>query len=428
MTKVSVIGSGMAGMIFTYALLRSGKGYDVTVYTDRTPDEILNNHPPTGTAALYGQTIDIERELGMDFWTDQMHCMDGVLMDFKPTIDGDLRIPVIGRFDREDGGAVDVRLRVHRWMNDLEAVGGRYVVETVTPARLDEIASQSDLTVLAAGKGDVGRLIPRDASLSVYDKPQRYLLMSIVQGVEPEAWDDERIDFRTPVKFNFYGDTGEYFWVPYTHKTAGKCWCVLFEAKTGGKMDIFRDCQTAEDTIVQTKKFIKEHAPWEWDIVKNMRPIEDDPYSWLKGAFPPTVREAYGELPSGNLVMPIGDTAITFDPIGGQGGNCTSRNAKYAADAVIERGDGPFDAAWMQSVKDSFWEFHGRAAYTFNNILLEPLDEAGRLAIMTASTSREFAEKNFVGNMPKPNDFFPWIQDLEKGREKTAPYMASAAE
>jgi 2-polyprenyl-6-methoxyphenol hydroxylase-like FAD-dependent oxidoreductase len=419
MAKVSVIGAGPAGLIFAYALLR--KGYDVTVYSDRTPDQWLHHSTPTGTAFLYGEVIDIERQLGMDHWADNMFGGDGVHLDFKPTADGDTRIEVAGRFKRT-GGAIDQRLRVHRWLEDLEANGGKLVIESVTPERADEIAQQSDLTVLAAGKADLGKLIPRDAARSVYDKPQRQLAMCIVEGVK--GW-DSRVDF-TPVKFYFYGDTGEFFWVPYTHKTAGNTWCVLFEAKAGGKLDRFRECQSAGDVVARSLETIRDLAPWDYDLVKDMRVIEDDPYSWLKGAFPPTVRQAYGRLPSGKLIMPIGDTAIAFDPIGGQGGNCAGPNAKYTADAVIAQGDGPFDAAWMEKVNAGFWDYHGKAAYTFNNILLEPLTEAGGTVLMEAAKDRAFADKEFFGNFSTPNNFFPWMEDAEKARQVIADFHALA--
>jgi len=424
MPKVSVIGAGPAGIIFAYALLRSGKGYDVTLYSDRTADDWLNKSAPTGTAALYADVIDIERDLGMDFWSDDMHQMHGVLLDFKPQIDGDMKMEVAGSFGRKEGGAIDQRMRVHRWLNDFESVGGRLVIESVTPERLDEIAAASDLTVLAAGKADLANCIPRDTTRSVYDKPQRYLCMGIFDGMRTDYW-DERADF-TPVKFNFYGDTGEYFWVPYTHKTAGKTWCVLFEAKPGGKMDRFRDCASPADVLAHTKAFIEENAPWEWDIVKDATVIEDDPHSWLRGQFPPSVRSAWGELPSGGLVMPIGDTAITFDPIGGQGGNTASRSAKFTADAVIAHGDQAFDKAWMEQVNAGFWDAYGRASYTFNNILLEPLTEAGQVMLAEAAQNRSFADQYFVGNFPKPNDFFPWLENPAQAKKVVQDWRAAA--
>ncbi len=416
MTKVSVIGAGPAGMIFTYSLLRAG--YDVTVYSDRTPDQWLNHSPPTGTAYLYASTVAIESELGMDYWYDHSHKGDGILLDFKPETRGDARLEMRGLFPggktQEGGGAaIDQRMRVHRWLEDLESKGGKLVIEAVTPQRLDEIALASDLTVLAAGKADLANIIGRDAERSVYDKPQRNISMVIVENVK--GWGD-RIDF-TPVKFNFFGDAGEYFWVPYTHKTAGPTWCALFEAKPGSPMDKFGACTNAQEAVEAAKSVIADIGAFEYDDVKGMTAVEDDPYCWLKGKFAPTVRNAFGRLPSGGLVMPIGDTAITYDPIGGQGGNSASRSAKFTADAVIARGEGPFDEAWMSAVNAGFWEAHGKAAYTFNNILLEPLTEAGGTILMEAINNRAFADSFFAGNFPTPNNYFPWMSDAEAAKK-----------
>jgi len=46
-------------------------------------------------------------------------------------------------------------------------------------------------------------------------------------------------------------------------------------------------------------------------------------------------------------------------------------------DAIVERGEAPFDAAWMRSAHERFWERH-RFIEQFNNTLLEPLTPAGR--------------------------------------------------
>ncbi len=185
MARVAVIGAGTAGLIFAYSLLK--RGHDVVIYSDKTPDQWLNESKPTGTAYLYGETIDIERELGLDHWTETMFGGSGVLLDFKPTLDGDVRMVVAGSFGSY-GSGIDMRMRVHRWLCDLEAAGGKLVIEAVTPKRADEIAKGADLTVLAAGKAELAQLIPRDAERSVYDRPQRHLSMAIVTGVR--GWSD----------------------------------------------------------------------------------------------------------------------------------------------------------------------------------------------------------------------------------------------
>ena len=59
MAKINVVGAGPAGCVMAYALLRDG--HQVTLYSDRTPDQWLNGSAPTGTAYLWGEVIDIER-------------------------------------------------------------------------------------------------------------------------------------------------------------------------------------------------------------------------------------------------------------------------------------------------------------------------------------------------------------------------------
>lgn len=419
MARISVIGAGPAGMIFAYACLR--QGHEVTVYSNRTPEQWLNQGPPTGTAFHYGNVIDIERELGMDHWTEEMYAGDGVLLDFTPALGSDFKLRAAGRFEKS-GAAIDQRMRVHRWLEDLEGEDGRLEIEEVSAERADEIAARSDLTVLAAGKGEIGRMIPRDPGRSVYDRPQRNLAMLIAQGVE--SWEDEA-GF-TPVKFNFIGDTGEFFWVPYTHKSGRHVWCVLFEAKAGGRMDRFGDVDGPVSMCARAKEVIAELAPEMSPRVAGMQPVEDDPFCWLKGRFPPTVRKAFGTTPAGRPVMPIGDTAMLFDPIGGQGGNNANRHAKFVADKIAERGDGPLDTGWMEATHEAYWREFGKPAYSFNNILLEPLTEAGQLVLSEAERNRAFADM-FFSNFAHPRGFFPWIEDLEAAQRKIEDVRARAA-
>lgn len=410
MAQVSIIGAGTTGLVLAYACLRDG--HDVTLYSDRTAEQWLNG-TPTGTAYLYGETIDVERELGMDHWSHEMFGGMGVLLDFKPELAGEARMRVAGNWGSL-GSGIDMRMRVHRWMNDLESRGGKLVIEAVTPQRADEIAQASDVTLLAAGKADLGNLIPRNPERSVYDKPQRNLAMAVVTGVT--GWRGEAGGFE-PVKFNFFGDTGEYFWVPFTHKTHGATWCVLWEAKAGKAFDRFGDCKSGEAIVEISKELIQHYAPWEWDNVKDMEYVSGDPSAWLVGRFPPTVREAYGRLPSGALIMPVGDTAIAFDPIGGQGGNNAQRMAKFVADRITERGDRPFDADWMTQVNDDWWYFHGKWAYEFNNLLLEPLQQPAAMLLEECAKNRVFADQKFFSNFPRPHNFFPAIANADKARE-----------
>lgn len=425
--KVAVIGAGPAGCIFSYALLR--KGYQVTLYSDRTPDQWLNHSPPTGTAYLYSNVIDIERDLGMDYWSKDMFGGHGVLLNFCPKI-GMKSLEATGLFEGgKEGSGIDQRMRVHRWLTDLESRGGKLVIEAVTPQRVDEIAKENDLTVLAAGKADLGKLIPRDEVRSVYTTPQRHLGMTIVvskSGKHVKEWFQPKAGFHA-VKFDFYAEEGEYFWVPYTHKTYGHTYCILWEARPGSKMDIFMNCKSGQEVLDAGKQVIKQMAPWEHHLMHDMEYVHDDKFGWLVGKFPPCVRQPFGRLPSGKLLMPIGDTAITFDPIGGQGGNCASRNAKYMADAVIARGDAPFDERWMTETNSRFWRDVAKPAWDFNNILLEPISVAGKQLLLEVARNKRFASEAFFSGFPQPAKFFPYFNDLKAGKELVASYRDTPA-
>ncbi|MEJ2410662.1 MAG: hypothetical protein P8Y48_15500 [Novosphingobium sp.] len=202
-------------------------------------------------------------------------------------------------------------------------------------------------------------------------------------------------------------ENGEYFWVPFTHKTAGATWCLLWEAKAGKEFDKFGDCKSGADIVKISKDLIREHALWEWDKVKDMEYVSDDDNAWLIGRFPPTVREAFGRLPSGALIMP----AIAFDPIGGQGGNNAQRMAKFVADRITANEGKPYDEEWMTEVNDDWWYVHGKWAYEFNNLLLEPLEPAAAMLLEESAKNRLFADQKFFSNFPRPHGFFPAIKD-----------------
>lgn len=408
MPKIAIIGAGQAGLILAHALLQ--RGHEVTVYSDRTADEWLHHSRPTGTAYLFAESIAIERELGLDHWSATMHEGWGIHIDIASP-DGGAPMRILARTPLP-GGAVDQRMKFHRWMNDLPAAGGELVIANVTVERLEEIAASADLTVIAAGKGELGRIIPRDAERSVYDKPTRHLAMAIVTNVA--GWEEE--SGFTAVKYSQLGPLGEMFWVPFTHKTAGLSWSVIVEAQPGGPLDIFQGLTSGEEVVEAVRGIVREFAPWDYPKIPGMRYVADDPLGWLVGRFPPTVRTAYGRLPSGALVMPVGDTAVTFDPIGGQGGNHASRHARFLAEEITARGALPFDAAWMEDVWESHWDRNARDAYRFNNMFLEP-PTPGLLELLTASARDSWIADNLLAfNMLRPRNFFPWILDQEETR------------
>jgi len=311
-------------------------------------------------------------------------------------------------------------------MNDFAAKGGKVEIENVTVPRLDEIAAAHELTIVAAGRAELANLFERDAARSVYDKAQRNLTMIITTGGKMGF---AGVPF-LPVKFNFFAPFGEAFYVPYFHKDHGPTWNMLMEAKPGGPLDRFGDCKSGEQAVALYKQVIKDVIPWDYDWAKDMELA--DPNGWLVGRVAPTVRKPVGRLPSGRIVTPLGDTAMALDPIGGQGANNGNKMARNLVESIIARKDQPFDAQWMTETFERFYNRFGHITYTFNNILLEPITNAGKMLLIAqygsdgrarGSTGQQRIADAFIENFNDANVLTSAFLDVHKAqaviREKT---------
>lgn len=373
MKSIAIIGSGQAGLLAAHGLLQ--QGHRVTLYSERSADQWLHDARPTGTAARFTLALDYERALGLNHWEALAPKGLGVHLTFCPTKSKSL-VTLAGKLDGGYFQAIDLRLQCHRWMNDFEKKGGILHVQQVDAAQLDAIAQQHDLTLVAVGRGPLAEIFPKNAERSVYDRPQRKLIMLIVKGVQMGFPGVPYL----PVKFNLFAEYGEAFWVPYYHRDGYPCWCLLFEAKEGTKMDRFDDCKTGAEAVERAKEVIRDIIPYEYEWCKDME-ITDE-HGWLKGGVPPTVRQPYAILPSGKAVMPIGDTAISLDPIAGQGANMGNKYVHHTLNAMRNH-EGSFDAGWMVANFESFWREHGSPTVAFNNMFLEPLNNAGKIILLS---------------------------------------------
>lgn len=413
MRKIAIIGAGIAGLMTAHDLLKNG--YTVSLYSDRSPEDWLNKSRPTGTAGRFAPALAYERELGLNHWEKETPPVEGVYLIFsmQPTVPF---IILAGKLS-EPGAAVDVRLQSHRWMHDFVERGGQLHIESIDVPRLDAISAEHDLTIVAAGKSDIANLFERHEARSVYTSPQRNLAMVVVKN----CGKFEKIPYN-PVKFNFTAPYGEAFWAPYYHKTEGVTWNLLFEPKPNTPMDRFSGAKSGEEVLTLAKDVIKDFFPWDYDWIKNATLADEN--GWLVGALTPTVRNPVGTLPSGRVVTGVGDTLTTLDPIAGQGANNGYRMAKNLVQHIVQRGAGDFDGAWMHETFEDYYASSGKTTIAFNNLLLEPLTNAGRQLLIaqygsngTSSSGQQAIANAFCDNFADPRAVTALLTDNAKARQ-----------
>jgi hypothetical protein len=316
-----------------------------------------------------------------------------------------------------------VRVQSFRWTQEFERRGGKTVIGNVDIARLETIAAESDLVLVAAGKAEMGELFEVDRQRTVYDAPQRKLIMFVFKNVAMDRAADG-IAFKHAIKFNFFGTEGEQFSIPYWHKDGYQCWNALFEARPGRAFDRFDDCGNGEEILVRVKELFKQYIPWDYDWIKDA--VLADEKGWLKGQVRPCFKQPVGTLPSGAKVMAIGDTANALDPIGGQGANNCYRQIRNFLAAMKENTEADYSEAWMKATFDKYYDSIGRATNEFNNLLLEEITPGAQQILIAqygssgkaddASPQQKIANA-FCNNFDDPNLLTPALVDRQKAKQ-----------
>jgi len=399
MAKITIIGGGQSGLQLGVGLLQSG--YDVTVVSDRTPEQIRDGRV-TSSQCMFANALDHERAVGLDFWEDTCPPVEGIALAVPhPEIPGAKVIDWGARLDRI-AQSVDQRVKFPRFMEHFAASGGELVFHEAGLDDLERYAAESDLVVVAAGKGEIARFFERDAVRSQFDQPMRALALTYVTGMT------QRPEF-SAVCFNLVPGVGEYFVFPAL-TTSGPCEIMVFEGVPGGPMDCWGDVSTPAEHLAKSKWILETFMPWE---AERCRAVElTDDLGILAGRFAPTVRKPVGLLPSGRPVLGMADAVLLNDPITGQGSNNASKGAAVYLQSIIERGEGPFDAIWMQETFERLWAYAEKVVGWTNALLLPPPPHV--LNLLGAAGQFPAVAHRFANGFDNPPEFYDWFMDPDK--------------
>jgi len=392
--KITILGGGQAGLQLACGLLH--KGYQVKVVQNRTPEDIRSGKV-LSSQCMFGQALQNERDLGLDFWTEECPTIDSInFVVPAPDGSGKKQVDWNGGLDRP-AQSVDQRLKYPVWLQEFERRGGKLEIREATVADLDDYAATSDLTIVAAGKGDIAKLFERDSEKSPFGQPQRVLALTYLHGMTP------RPD-HSAVNFNLIPTVGEYFVFPaLTH--SGPCNIMVFEGIPGGPMDCWKDVTSPSQHLERSKWILDKSLPWEAERCRNVELT--DANGILTGALTPIVRKPIGRLPSGRAVLGLADAVCLNDPITGQGSNNASKAAKIYLDAIVAHGDQPFDEAFMQATFDCYWNY-AQFVTGWTHLLLQP-PPLHVLKIMRSAQTYPPLARRIANGFDNPLDLFPWF-------------------
>jgi hypothetical protein len=411
MRKIIIVGSGQCGLQIGLALLQDG--YDVTVVTNRTAADVRSGKV-LSSQCMFDTALQHERDMRLNFWEAECPQVSGVEYNVAGPAGG-RPVHWSARLDAY-AQSVDQRVKIPGWMDLFEQRGGRLLIEDAGIAELERHAGDSELVLVASGKGEIARIFERDAARSPFDKPMRALALTYVHNLEP------RPGF-SAVCFNVIPGIGEYFVFPAL-TISGPCEIMVYEGVIGGPMDeCWRDARTASDHIAASKWILDTWLPWEAARCRNIELTDDN--GRLIGRFPPAVRNPVATLPSGRRVMGIADAVVLNDPLTGQGSNNASKCARVVYDAIIAQGDKPFDATWMQQTFDRYWDY-AQWPTKWTSALLVPPEEPIPTVIAAAMDHPAFA-REISNAFDDPRKFEPWLYDRDAAASKLAEYATAAA-
>jgi hypothetical protein len=399
MRKIAIVGAGQAGLQLGMELLDQGRR--VTLYTDRTAQQVFD--APTQPVALqFEPTMQYERDLGLDFW----RAYDAIKVDaflmriYSPegVEQVKLRTPIAPRAQ-----AIDLRLKYSRWMREFSRRGGELVIGEADIELLERAAASHDAVFVTAGRKAFAGLFERDAEKSRLDRPHRNLVLLYAKNV---AFDPEVPAARHVNAANIIAGAGECLFYPFMYRDTTAAAVVLIEAVPGGPLDIYDRNLSIADNFDAYRAYLRQACPDIHASLADARVLEDE---LLQGAIEPVVRRPAGRLPSGKLVMALGDALIVHDPVGGQGLNAAAKAADHVARSIAADPAARFDAQWIDRVFAEYW-LGAEGCYRMTNDFLTGLQPHQQMAVYAGSGVPAIAAE-LLNHSRRLDQVYAWFGD-----------------
>ena len=400
-SPIGIVGGGVSAMHLGLSLVTNN--VDATIYTPLSADALAAGKMQN-TVAHMPDTVQRERQLGIDFWDEDsvrtcrvrhysLLVGEGQAADFSGGLNGDER-------------CIDYRVYLPKMMAEFERRGGTLIYQATTPDDVDELYERHALLAIAAGKGngDFADFFPKIDALSEHEIPPRILCVGLYRGVAD----------RDPlgVTVGISPGHGEIVVLPMETRD-GPYMALLFENRADGDMadlpalDYSKDPDAFNARILDA---LAKHYPTVHAHVDQARFGLVSENELLQGSFTPVTRHSWCELRDNKFAIAIGDLRCTQDPLTGQGANLASRGACELADRIVAS-DSVFDRDFCAA-----YEAHMRPIVAgtigFNNAMLEP--EAHTQQLLGKMIENETICTDFSSRFAAPETiWFDILQDAK---------------
>jgi hypothetical protein len=405
MKNIAIVGAGQAGLQLGFELLNRS-GFNVTIFTDTDAEAVLNSAAPP-VPIQFAPTVTYEKELGLDFWREEKPThIDGVKFQlFTPEGEKALIIEAPLKIKAQ---TVDLRLKYSEWMKEFEKRKGKLVITELSVDLLEKLSEEYDAVFVGTGKQDMSSVFEKDQEKCRYEQPQRRLALFYAKGCELNYNNDPSSGGSS---YNIMQGAGELIMSPFLSKDKERIFYILFEALPGGPLDFFDKEMGAEKALEKAKGFLKYNYPELFEMIKNSELCGAD--EWVCGALTPYVRKPVGKLPSGNVVMPIGDLLILNDPVMAQGLNGASKLARFLAQQITPEAE--FTEEWINEVFAKYW-----ATAKYNNEITYSMLEGPQphqQQLLGAASQNDSIANDFVNGIGSAVSMFPWFGDAEEAQK-----------
>ncbi|GAA3747654.1 styrene monooxygenase/indole monooxygenase family protein [Salinactinospora qingdaonensis] len=329
--KVAIVGAGQSGLMLAHELLDAE--VEVELFTNQYPGELRFGNAEI-TQVMFPSTLEAEQQVGLDHWSDRAPRFGTASLSARPPQADP--VGFVGALPGQ-GTAVDPREKMAAWLESFDQRGGRVHIHAVTVSELDwyVTAGRYDLIIIAVGSGELGALFPLDAGQEQAAHP-RAICQVYLEGVRPGEADLQVVT--TPY--------GEIFQVPIL-TGHGPAHSVFLSARLDGPLDCRPDQGRRVDAHAELMARLRQFTP---DLYEQCAAAElVDSGAAILTRTKPARRRPVGYLPSGGVVLGMGDTVRPLCPTTGQGWAGSTRAALTYRDHILAQAKdgGPFDVDFM---------------------------------------------------------------------------------